>query len=155
MKREVEAFLTVFALVAAVAVIFWLAAGCVGPSSPETPLRAQERAAIMAIAGGVVAADHTCAVAARGRHDLALAERCGHAYQLARRALLVAEVAIDDGHTASASCNAAEGVTALRELVAITRESGVDLPPAIVDGLDMASALARLVPCGLDDGGAT
>lgn len=131
----------------ACAALVWCAQACIPATAPEPPARAQVRAYIMAVAGGVVVADETCALVAKGRRSLKLAEQCGHAYQIARASLIAAEDAIDITGERNAACIAADGALALHDMAAIIASGGIDVPPAIVDGEAMARALAALIPC--------
>lgn len=138
---------TFMAIVSAFVVALAWCGGCRPASHPEPPMRAQARAAVLTMADGVRAADGACAAVARARRDLELADRCGRAYQVGRSALLAAEAALDTAGEHRAACAAAPAAVALGESVAAMRAAGSTVPPAVVDAVAMAGALARLVPC--------
>lgn len=156
MRRETKDFLVVLGISAGIAfatgAFMMLMSGCIPASAPEPPLRASARAAVLAIAQGVREADRTCSTLAIATLDIPLAERCGHSYQAARRALLAAEAGLDAADTRTAACAAAPAARALAELTGAVQLAGGPVPPAVVDGAEMAVVLARLVPCA--DGGA-
>ncbi len=143
----------VLALSALAASITVGVAACFPAASAEPPLRARARASILGIALGVRVADDTCAAVATSRHDVALADRCAGAYRIGRASLLLAEAALDVGDASSAACAAAPGVTALHELEEVLRSGGASVPPAVVDGVDLAGAFARLASCEPMEGG--
>jgi len=106
--------------------------------------RAEARAAILAVANGVVVADAWCAAAAMRTRDVRLAETCTEENTTARGALLQAEEALDDGAMARAGCEAAP---ALAALASMARRPTGRLPPKLEDALIMSAQVAKNLPC--------
>lgn len=126
---------------------------CVPATSPEAPARARARAAIVAGAEGLKAADAICATVAIDRKDVHLGEGCATAYAIGRASFIAAEDALDATGEGSASCKAASGFASLSSLANALQSSGLGIPAKAVDALALAADLARMLPC-VRDGGA-
>jgi hypothetical protein len=120
-----------------------LAFAPIGCAHPERP---QARAAVLATAAAVRAADEACARLALARVDHALADRCAAEYAAARVALVDTAAAVDAWHAAPATqpstvCALAAGASHAAAMAAAIRGAGGDVPPVVEDAAALVAAL--------------
>lgn len=112
--------------------------------APATP-RDEARSTVLLLSSGVATAVGVCAELSLSHDDLALAQTCANAYDVARPALLGAEKAIDgwdSGAAGDVACAAVRAADALGSMLAAIRAAGGAAPPAAEDALKRAPTLA-------------
>ena len=104
------------------------------------------RGGVLTMAHAARQLDHACADYSRAAKDLALADACAASYNVTRDALLTAESALDawsDADQGRAICAAAKGASSLASGISMASKAGAKMPPAVVDGAEVARVLAK------------
>ncbi len=123
--------------------VCWLvlqATGC----KPGVAPRETARSVVLLTADAVKQLDVACARMATAKHDALLATRCADGYDVARAALIGAELAVDAYDSAGAGdlpCAVARATEAVQRIALALSAAGGTVPPVVADALRIAPAL--------------
>ncbi len=106
--------------------------------------RAQARGVVLVEAEAVKVGDTTCAKIALERQDIELARACEDAYNIARGALVVAALAVDqwdEGKREDVACNVSKANASLQKIVSTLRARKADIPKILDDAIEIANSI--------------